>query len=196
MRFDTNHEEEKEDYFDKIYEEPEKPKEPKKPALKPDDPKYWEEEESQWEHLKPRRRRALWLCVAAVGVIAGLLYAGWLRYFSPFVSEAHIVGYVEDIHRQGDIFKTYEGILLPYKELNDTTRTYTRDFGFTAADSHIAAQLKRMYYDNQPVRVEYKVYHTTLPWRGDSRVIVTAVDSVDVSKILPPEFAPKLNESR
>ena len=114
----------------------------------------------------------------------------WLRFLSPYVEDASQVGYVESIERRGTLFKTYEGVLLPYKEQIDTTRVYRRDFIFTAADEQTAVKLKKAMFDARPVRVEYKQYHAILPWRGASKTIVTAVDSVDPSKILPPEFMP------
>ena len=42
------------DYFDQEYvpEEPKPVKEPKRPALKPEDPAYWDEPESEFDHLK------------------------------------------------------------------------------------------------------------------------------------------------
>ena len=57
-------------------------------------------------------------------------------------------------------------------------------------------KLRRMQYANLPVRVVYRRYHATLPWRGDSRIIVERVDSVDPSRILPPEFTPETMRRR
>lgn len=181
---------EQDDFFDGS-DIPVPQKEPKKPALKPDDPKYWDEPESEWEHLRPRRRWTLWVWVAAAGILAGIALGLYLRYFSPYIDEATQVGYVEKIEKSGELLKTYEGILLPYKELEDTTRIYERDFVFSTPDAHVASVLKRMMLTNRPVRVEYRIYHGRLPWRGDSKVIVTRADTVSPDKILPPEFAPR-----
>ncbi len=178
---------EKNDYFENSDEPEVKPAEPKKPVYTPDDPAYWEEE-SEWEHLKPRFRFRWWVWAAGAFVIVGLIIACWLRYFSPYIEDATQFGYVENIEKRGTVFKTYEGVLLPYKELMDTTRLYRRDFIFTAKNDSLAALLKRAQFASRPVRIGYKQYHATLPWRGASKVIVTSVDSVDPSKILPPEF--------
>ena len=187
MQFDDD----KNDYFDSE-ELPEEPvKEPKKPALSPDDPDYWEEEESEWDHLKPRNKVKPWLWFGGILVLIALIIGCWLRYFKPYVQDAYQFGYVENIERRGTIFETYEGVLIPYKELMDTTRIYSRDFIFTAANAKVATRLRRAQFNAMPVRVEYKKYHATLPWRGSSKVIITAVDSVDPGKILPPEFAPR-----
>lgn len=192
MLFQPDEEEqEKNDYFESSGPAEEPVREPKKPAYKPEDPDYWEEEESEWEHLKPRRSMAPWLWLGGAFVIVALMIGIWLRFFSPYIDEASQVGYVENIERRGTIFNTYEGVLIPYKEIFDTTRIYTRDFIFTAADEQVAIALKKASFDVRPVRVSYKRYHGILPWRGSSKTIVTAVDSVDPQKILPPEFAPK-----
>lgn len=180
-------EQEKNDYFESSEEPVKKPEEPKKPSYAPDDPAYWEEE-SEWEHLKPRRRSRLWLWLVGVVVIVGLTIACWLRYFSPYVDDATQFGYVENIEKRGTVFKTYEGVLIPYKELMDTTRIYSRDFIFTAKNDSLAAMLKRAQFASRPVRVGYKKYHATVPWRGASKIIVTSVDSANPNRILPPEF--------
>lgn len=181
----------KNDYFDSE-ELPEEPvKEPKKPVYSPDDPAYWEEDESEWEHLKPKSKVKHWIWFSAAVLLTALAVGCWLRYFKPYVRDACQFGYVEHIERRGTVFETFEGVLIPYKELMDTTRIYSRDFIFTASDDKVAARLKRAQINAMPVRVEYEKYHATLPWRGASKIVVTAVDSVDPHKILPPEFAPK-----
>lgn len=188
-------EDDSKDYFDGP-DLPEQRKEPKPPVYTPDDPRYWEQDESEFEHLRPGRRYMLWVWVAAAGVALGLILTVYFRWFSPYVEGATQYGYVESLERRGTIFDTYEGVLLPYKDLMDTTRSYGGDFVFTCADGDVAVKLRRMQYANLPVRVVYRRYHATLPWRGDSRIIVERVDSVDPSRILPPEFTPETMRRR
>ncbi len=188
-------EDDSKDYFDGP-DLPEQKKEPKPPVYTPDDPRYWEQDESEFEHLRPGRRYMLWVWVAAAGVALGLILTVYFRWFSPYVEGATQYGYVESLERRGTIFDTYEGVLLPYKDLMDTTRSYGGDFVFTCADGDVAVKLRRMQYANLPVRVVYRRYHATLPWRGDSRIIVERVDSVDPSRILPPEFTPETMRRR
>lgn len=166
--------------------------EEKKPEPSPDSPDYWEEE-SEWEHLRPAGRWRVRLYAALALIIVIVIGVIYVRFFSPYIKEATQYGYVEHIEYRGDLFKTYEGVLIPYKELHDTTRVYNRDFSFSVANAKEAAKLKRMQVAGLPVRVEYKVYHSSLPWRGDEKVMVTKVDSVDPLTILPPEFAGQTN---
>lgn len=192
MIFENNHDEEedKNDYFDSIPEEVPTP--PKKPSYKPEDPDYWDEEESEWEHLKPHPSSPIWLWLIGGVAVMGLVIACWLRYFSPYIDDATQYGYVEHIEKRGTLFKTFEGVMIPYKELMDTTRIYNRDFIFSAADEKVATALKKAQFAGRPVRIGYKQYHASVPWRGSSKIVVTKVDSVDPSTILPPEFAPKV----
>lgn len=191
MRFDDDEHNGKDDFFDNERAVEEKPKEEKKPLYKPDDPAYWDEEESEWEHLKPHTRLPLWLWLVAAAIVIGLIVGCWIRYFSPYVEDATQFGYVENIEKRGTIFKTFEGTLIPYRELMDTTRVYSRDFIFSVQDDKTASILKKALYDARPIRVEYKKYHATVPWRGANKIVVTAADTVDPDKILPPEFAPR-----
>lgn len=188
-------ENEKNDYFENS-EEPEnekKTEEPKKPTYTPDDPRYWEEPEDEFEHLRPRGRRnwKLWLWVALTAVAAGLLWGGYVRLFHPYIEQAAQYGYVERIDKRGDLIQTYEGVLLPYKNLMDTTRVYEGDLAFSTGDPSVAARLKEMQFANRPVRVIYSVYRTVLPWRGEQKVIITRVDSVRERDILPPDRQPE-----
>ena len=193
MRFDED-DNSRIDYFDgpEIPDKPEKPKSPKAPALQPEDPEYWEQPESEWEHLKPRRSRRFWIYLAAGAVATCVLVALYLRYFSPYAESASVCGYVENIEHRGMVFKTYEGNLLPYKELKDTTRVYRRDIHFSVPADSNAVMLKKMMFANRPVRIIYEYYKGTLPWRGEANIVVTRVDTVDPHTILPPEFQPEV----
>lgn len=186
-----NFDDDKEDYFDDV-ERPVPPKKPHEPALTPDDPKYWEAEESEFEHLipaNPGRKKLVWFWSGCALVVGALLMFVWLRYFSPYVDQAAQYGYVNHIERRGTIFKTYEGEFLPFRNVLDTTRVDTTtvnraDLQFTATPK-VAARLREFYFSNRPVRVTYRKYHTTLPWRGDSKTVIIGVDSVDPHNLVP-----------
>ena len=67
-----NLKDDKEDFFDGP-DIPEIPKQPKMPELKPEDPDYWEQPESEFEHLKPKRKDwRMWAGVALAGVVIGV----------------------------------------------------------------------------------------------------------------------------
>lgn len=188
MLFDKEDEKEKNDFFDgsEPVEEPEQ--RPKKPVFKPDDPKYWDEEESEWSHLQPRSRWRLWVIIGAAVIVLGLVIGCWLRYFSPYIEDATQYGYVEHLERRGTLFKTYEGVLIPYRELMDTTKIYNRDFVFSVGNDSTAAFMKQAQLLNKPVRVAYKQYHASVPWRGSSKIIILDADTVPPERVVPPDF--------
>ncbi len=188
--FDIDEERERDDFFETPPPE-EKPKEEKKPELKPDDPGYWEQDESEWEHLRPHRNGKLYAWLGLGLIIIVVITGVYLRFFSPKVEDADKYGYIEDIRYEGTIFKTYEGRMLPYREIMDTTRVYREDFVFSVVSDSVAIELRKLARKGVPVRVGYEVYHSTLPWRGKSKVIVTGVERADPSRILPPEFRPE-----
>lgn len=197
MNFD---EDSRNDYFDGPDIE-EKPIPPKEPELRPDDPRYWEEPEDEFEHITGRAGRAgrnwrLWLWVAAAGVMVGILWAFYIYIFSPKIVAAPQYGYVEHIEKhQGMVFDTYEGVLLPYKSLMDTVRPYEGDFRFSVRNPSVAATLKRMQFANRPIRIIYDVYRSHMPWRGECEYIVTRVDTVREQDILPPDRQPSYLKS-
>lgn len=168
---------------------PEKPKPEKKPVYKRDDPRYWDQPEDEFEHLRPSAStgRKIFLLSGVIIVLLILCWWGYSWMFSPYVEQGTQYGYVESIDKRGDLFKTYEGVMLPYKSLMDTSRSYEKDFAFSTKDPGLAAKLSKMMFANRPVKIRYEIYRSRMPWRGDSRVIVTGVDSVDPSLILPPD---------
>lgn len=184
MRFNNEEDDDRADYFDGP-DIPEEKKPEKKPEYTPDDPLYWEEEH-RWEHLRPRRLIRLYFIGGGVVVAIIALILLWWRFFNPYVEEASQYGYIDHVEKRGVVFKTYEATLIPYKNIMDTTRVYDGDFTFSAS-SEVGAKLRRFQHSGIPVKVEYKTYHATVPWRGDSKTVVTDIDSVDPAIILPPD---------
>lgn len=180
------------DYFDgpDTPDEPKVPKDPKKPALKPEDPRYWDDPEPEFEHLRPPRNLMIrwWLAGAAALII--LVFLLYFFVFRPYAENSVQYGYVEDIDIRGHVFKTYEGTILPYKNLMDTTRVYEGDFRFSALDEQVAVMLRRMQNAHKPVKVVYTTYPVAFPWHGDRRYVVVAADSVSPDMILPPDRTP------
>ncbi len=174
----------KEDFFESTPQEP-APQKPKEPELKPDDPRYYDKDD-EWEHIRPAARSwKMWIGFVACGIILGALYGVYVWFFTPYIEQSVQYGYVEKIERRGHVFKTFEGVFMPYKSLADTIEPYSGDILFSTADDHLAAELRRLQLSNIPARIEYSTYSGTLPWRGDSKVVITAVDTADVSKIYP-----------
>lgn len=175
---------EADDYFNTPHQ-PEAPKPVKIPDPTPDDPKYYDIDD-EWEHLRPASRNwKFWLWLVGGAIVAGALFAGYVRWMSPYSTLETQYGYVEKISRRGDIFKTFEGVIIPYKAINDTVSPYPGDIVFSTSDDHVAATLLTLQRANLPARIEIERYHGAVPWRGESNVIITRVDTADVTKIYP-----------
>lgn len=190
--FGKTDENEEGDFYDSdVDPEPEPPKKPKAPKLDPEDPNYWIEEESAISSIlpKPRKKWKWWL--AAIGVLLIAILGVWIWFFRPYVDDAVKYGYIRDMEHRGAIMKTFEGTFIPYKEIGDPNPLQFEIVQFSVESDSLAAEMKRMMLGCVPVRVEYELYRSALPWKGESRMIIIKADSADPSKILPPEFRQK-----
>ncbi|MDE6010766.1 MAG: hypothetical protein K2F87_04875 [Muribaculaceae bacterium] len=185
MIFKPKDEDTEDDDFFNTPHQPERPKPVKEPVPSPDDPKYYDIDD-EWEHLRPASRNwKYWLWLLGGAIVAGALVAGYFRWITPYSTLETQYGYVEQISRRGHLFKTFEGVMIPYKAINDTIKPYSGDIVFSVADDHVAATLRRLQQANLPARVELERYHAALPWRGESPVRIVRADTADVTKIYP-----------
>lgn len=178
------------DYFDSTHEARPRSRKPKTPKLDPEDPDYWisDEEDSPFSGIIPSSGgKWKWQLAAAVGLIT-LLIGAWAWFFRPYADGAVKYGYIRNMERRGSLFKTFEGTMIPYKELGDPDPLYFQQLPFSVASDSLATRMKRMMLGCVPVRVEYETYNTSLPWKGESRMVIVKVDTADTRSILPPEF--------
>lgn len=175
-------------YNSDVESEPEPKKQPKVPKLDPEDPDYWIEEDSSLSSLlpKPKKKWKWWLVGCLILLVLTLV--AWIWFFRPYVDNAVKYGYIKNIERRGSIVKTFEGTLIPYKEIGDPNPLHFEELKFSVESDSLAAVMKRMMLNCVPVRVEYEVYHTPLLWKGESQMIILKADSADAGKILPPEY--------
>lgn len=177
------------DYFDSETDtDPEPKKEKKSTVLDPENPDYWIEDEPQIPSIIPKGRKKWkwWLAAALVPLV--LVLACWVWMFVPYVDGAVRYGYLLHMERRGNVVKTFEGEMVPYREIDEVGPVHFEKLRFSVADDTTAAKMKAMMLRCVPVRIEYKVYHTSLPWRGEEKTVVVKADSADVARILPPEF--------
>lgn len=179
------------DFFDNDSDpeaEPERKPEPKPVKLDPEDPDYWMDEEPDFNHILPKPKK-VWMWWAAgvlllIAVIAGL----WVWFLTPYTDGAVKYGYLKSMERRGTFVKTFEGVLIPYRELGDSTPTYFEEVRFSVDGDSLAAHMKGMMLNCIPVRLEYERYHTPLFWKGAETMVIVGADTADVSKILPPDY--------
>lgn len=176
------------DYFDDN-DYPVKAKRPKAPKLDPEDPDYWigEEESPLSEIIRKPKNKWKWWLASALALIVLLLFC-WIWFLRPHTDNAVKYGYIINMERRGSFVKTFEGIMIPYKELGDPNPLHFEKVGFSVESDSLAAVMKRYMLRCIPVRVEYKKYHTPLLWKGETSLIITKADSANPRKILPPEY--------
>ena len=178
------------DYFDpdSDIDEPEPERRPKAPKLDPEDPDYWIDDDSGIGHILPKPKSVWKWWLAGGAACVALIAACWMWFLRPHTDGAVRYGYLKHMERRGTVIKTFEGVLIPYRELGDTTPTYFEEVRFSVEGDSLAAAMKGMMLGCVPVRLEYETYHTALPWKGCERMVVVKADTADTSRILPPEY--------
>jgi hypothetical protein len=121
---------------------------------------------------KKLRKTFVWLGVIAVIVIAIAFY---FRYVSPYATDIKAVGTVYNVERRGLVFKTYECSMATAVALADSVNPYSRT-DFSISDQAIAIKLQDAQLNGTQVTITYSRYFGSLPWRGASLNVITAVD--------------------
>ena len=177
------------DYFNNDVEPAPGPKPKPKPVkLDPEDPDYWMGEEPEFPSIISRHKKMWKWILAAVVALVVALTGLWFWFFHPYVDGAVRYGYIKSMERRGTFMKTFEGVLIPYRELGDETPMYFEEIPFSVDGDSLAARMKAMMLDCIPVRLEYEEYHSPLFWKGAEKMIVVGADTADVDKILPPDY--------
>lgn len=127
-----------------------------------------------------RLRLTLYSIVALI--VISLITWLWLRYFSPYTTEAVESGRIMEMKCQGRLFKTYEGILLSEKYVDYPDKWLEYDFPFSVESDSIARQIMRLKGSGKRVNLIYQEYQGTVFWRGNSHRIITAVEVIDKDK--------------
>ena len=109
--------------------------------------------------------------VIALGLF--LYFKFWFVYSSG-VNE----GDINYFQREGFIFKTYEGKMIQtgYNSKNTTSTIQSNEFKFSVEDDRIAQQIDNA--SGRQIKLHWKRYLGTLPWRGNSQFVVDSIYSV------------------
>jgi hypothetical protein len=119
---------------------------------------------------KFRRFRQTFLIVVVL-VLGFCIY--WF-YFNVY-SNGERKGRLIKITHKGNIFKTNEGEMwLSCRQIINTEK-----FFFSVTNDSVATILKNL--QDECVDLTYIQYRATLPWRGDSKYIVTGVKKISVT---------------
>ena len=109
----------------------------------------------------------------AIAIVALALYI-FIKFFFVYSTGTN-EGDINYFQREGFIFKTYEGKMIQtgYNSKNSNATIQSNEFRFSVVNERVARQLDEG--SNTGVKLHWKRYLGTLPWRGKSQFIVDSV---------------------
>jgi hypothetical protein len=112
----------------------------------------------------------LWkIIIVIVLILAGLIY--WF-YFNVY-SDGERKGVLIKLTKKGNIFKTMEGEMwLSCRQIVNAEK-----FNFSVVDEKLADSLTDL--QDECVQVSYEQHRKALPWRGDTRYIITGFKRIN-----------------
>ena len=118
-----------------------------------------------------------WTSVIGVLALAVYIFFKFCFVYSEGVNE----GDINYFQKEGFIFKTYEGKMIQtgLKSIKGQGSIQSNEFKFSVVDDHVAAMINEG--SNVGVKLHWKRYLGTLPWRGKSVYIVDSIYSTGAS---------------
>lgn len=131
-------------------------------------------------------RKTIYLTIAIILFIAsGAIY--WF-YFNRY-GEGYHEGILYSLQREGDIFKTYEGVILqPGFSLSKQESLNTNKFYFSVDDNTVADSLTKEI--GKLVKVHFVIYRNPLPWRGENYNDKNKVEGQNIVDSIISVFVP------
>lgn len=114
------------------------------------------------------------LSALVVVALAVFVYIKFFFVYSQGVNE----GDINYFQNEGFIFKTYEGKMIQtgYNSRNSSATIQSNEFKFSVVDETVARKIEN--YSSRQIKLHWKRYLGTLPWRGKSQYVVDSVVSV------------------
>lgn len=119
-------------------------------------------------------KKFVFILTLIIVLIVGI-FVYW-RYFRVF-GEGVKSGELNFLVKKGYVFKTYEGKLIQSGLRSRIPGSIqSNEFDFSVEDRKIADTL--MLYTGMEVKLHYKEYSGTIPWRGYNKYIVDSIISI------------------
>lgn len=148
-----------------------------------------EREEREIKEATIERRGASVKILLAFIIIAMALFLGWWvwqYYFHPYrVSQEK--GWIMKVSNEGTIFKTLEGEMIRENYIQGDIGVMTSDFHFSIPTDSLARTAMRYAGDGQRVVLTYNEYKGSILWRGNSRHVVTNIET-DTNLVKPNPY--------
>ena len=132
------------------------------------------------------------IVTTVIGVLM-LALVGFVYFKFFFVySEGTNEGDINYLQREGFIFKTYEGKMIQtgYNSHNTSSTIQSNEFKFSVVDERVAQQIDNN--SSRQIKLHWKRYLGTLPWRGNSQFVVDSIISVSNAMPVAPAAEEKL----
>ena len=115
-----------------------------------------------------------WLIAIVLVALAGFIYFKFCFVYSEGTNE----GDINYFQKEGIIFKTYEGKMIQtgYNSKNSNATIQSNEFKFSVADAEVAMEIEKS--SSKQIKLHWKRYLGTLPWRGNSQFIVDRIVEV------------------
>ena len=111
------------------------------------------------------------LSTLAVVALVLFVYVKFFFVYSQGVNE----GDINYFQYEGFVFKTYEGKMIQtgYNSRNSNATIQSNEFKFSVEDEQVAKQIESS--SSRQIKLHWKRYLGTLPWRGKSQYVVDSV---------------------
>ena len=98
----------------------------------------------------------------------------YVKFFFVY-SEGTNEGDINYFQREGFVFKTYEGKMIQtgYNSHNTSATIQSNEFKFSVVDERVAEQIDSN--SSRQIKLHWKRYLGTLPWRGNSQFMVDSI---------------------
>ena len=110
-------------------------------------------------------------------LLVGLAVFVYVKFFFVY-SQGVNEGDINYFQNEGYIFKTYEGKMIQtgYNSRNMNSTIQSNEFKFSVEDERVARQIETN--SSRQIKLHWKRYLGTLPWRGNSQYVVDSIISV------------------
>ncbi|MBQ7192552.1 MAG: hypothetical protein IJS00_06775 [Paludibacteraceae bacterium] len=107
----------------------------------------------------------------------------YVKYFYVY-SEGVNEGDINYFQKEGFVFKTYEGKMIQtgYNSKNTNSTIQSNEFRFSVEEERVAQTIQDS--PSRQVKLHWKRYLGTLPWRGNSQFVVDSLISVSPKKVV------------
>ena len=132
--------------------------------------------------------KKFFLIVLLILVIGGAGF-GYFWYYVPYSSSSVRAGQLNYVMHKGVVFKTWEGKLIQTGfRTQQVGGIQSNQFDFSIKDKELAQKLMKL--TGKDVKLHYKEYYGSLPWRGYTKYIVDSI--VEVNDITPQSEIPPM----